>query len=35
MDTAVGKFSSVDIWINNAGVNQPMVPSNRIVKKRL
>lgn len=26
MDVAVGKFSSVDIWINNAGVNQPMVP---------
>lgn len=26
MDTAVEKFSSVDIWINNAGVNQPMVP---------
>ena len=26
MDTAVGKFDVVDIWINNAGVNQPMVP---------
>ena len=26
MDVAVGKFSSVDIWIINAGVNQPMVP---------
>lgn len=26
MDVAVGKFLSVDIWINNAGVNQPMIP---------
>ena len=26
MDTAVGKFDVIDIWINNAGVNQPMVP---------
>ena len=26
MDTAVGKFGCIDIWINNAGVNQPMVP---------
>ena len=26
MDTAVEKFDVIDIWINNAGVNQPMVP---------
>lgn len=26
LDETVKKFKSVDIWINNAGVNQPMVP---------
>lgn len=26
MDKSIEKFSSVEIWINNAGVNQPMVP---------
>ena len=26
MDTAIEKFGCIDIWINNAGVNQPMVP---------
>ena len=26
MDKAIENFKNVDIWINNAGVNQPMVP---------
>ena len=26
IDQAVDKFSTIDIWINNAGVNQPMKP---------
>lgn len=26
MDRAIEKFGEVNIWINNAGVNQPMVP---------
>jgi len=26
MDKTLSNFNSVDIWINNAGVNQPMVP---------
>ena len=26
IDTAIEKFDVIDIWINNAGVNQPMVP---------
>lgn len=26
MEKSIGKFKTVDIWINNAGVNQPMVP---------
>ena len=26
IDTAIEKFGCIDIWINNAGVNQPMVP---------
>lgn len=26
MEKAVEKFKAVDIWINNAGVNQPMIP---------
>lgn len=26
MDSTVENFNNVDIWINNAGVNQPMVP---------
>lgn len=30
MNMAVEEFSSVDIWINNAGVNQPMVPIWRV-----
>lgn len=26
IDTAVAEFGAIDIWINNAGVNQPMKP---------
>ena len=26
MEKAIQKFKNVDIWINNAGVNQPMIP---------
>lgn len=26
MDKALEEFKSVDVWINNAGVNQPMIP---------
>ena len=26
MDETIGEFGKVDIWINNAGVNQPMKP---------
>lgn len=26
MDKSVEKFQNIDVWINNAGVNQPMVP---------
>ena len=26
MDETIKKFQCVDIWINNAGVNQPMIP---------
>lgn len=26
MDKTIEKFNQVDVWINNAGVNQPMIP---------
>lgn len=26
MDKSIEKFNAIDIWINNAGVNQPMIP---------
>lgn len=32
---SVGKFSQVDIWINNAGVNQPEKPVCELTKKEL
>ncbi len=35
MNTCLLEFKSVDIWINNAGVNQPMVPVWELEKKTI
>ncbi len=35
MTKALDEFNSVDIWINNAGVNQPMVPVWELDKKTI
>ncbi len=34
-ETAYAKFGSVEIWINNAGVNQPMVPLWELTKEQM
>lgn len=34
-DCAVEKYGKVDIWINNAGVNQPMVPLWELTKEQM
>jgi NAD(P)-dependent dehydrogenase (short-subunit alcohol dehydrogenase family) len=33
--TAVDAFGSVNVWVNNAGVNQPMVPLWQLEKKQM
>lgn len=32
---SINAFGSVDVWINNAGVNQPMVPVWELTKKQM